>query len=70
MKYGFGVPEAGLRLAGAPPVLMLKLTGCGVPLTREIVTVAVTLPLPAIIEPLVGLTETTKSNGCAVTVNV
>jgi hypothetical protein len=60
----------GLRLAGAPPVLMLKLTGCGVPLVRETVTVAVTLPVPAIIEPLFGLTETTKSNGWAVTVKV
>lgn len=54
VKYGFGVPIVGLRLAGAPPLLMLRLTDCWVPLVRVTVTVAVTLPLPAVIEPLVG----------------
>ena len=63
VKDGVGVPWVMLRLAGAPPVSVLKVTGWGVPLESETVTAAVVLPLPAVIEPLFGLTETVKSNG-------
>jgi hypothetical protein len=49
---------------------MLKVTVWGVPLVRVTVTVEVMMPLPAVIEPLAGLTETAKSNGWRVTVRV
>jgi len=70
VKDGSGVPWVILRLAGAPPVSVLRETGCGVPLESETVTVAVVLPLPAVIESLFGSTETVKSKGGRVTVKV
>jgi len=42
---------------------MLKLTVWGEPMVQVTVTVADTAPVPVVIEPLVGLTDTVKSNG-------
>lgn len=72
MLVNVGLPLVGFTLAVNPvaegEIVVDKLTGCVVPLTRETVTVEV-VPLPCWTDPLDGLRLTLKSNWLVVEPN-